>query len=138
MRLICLLLIALALFSVANQKAVGFGEFVQGHEQTIKKFKIYHATKGADYLKAADVFVILRSGTILELEGPCGTCTSTSGKAPVCTKKTCKYAKDHEIIKNLLFRRKGAAQAIDSITNGSIVPYMSERDFLYIQRWTQK
>ena len=131
---IFVLLVALALVSVANQKAVGFGEFVEGHNGAVKKFRVIKASKANAYVQSNQVFVTVKSGNALELEDPCGICRNFSGRAPICVKRACKSTSDHEAIKNILFGRRDAAKIINNINSSGPFPYKSINAILYLKR----
>ena len=90
MRLVILVVIALALVSVSSQNLLGFGEFIEGHNAA-KVFKVIKCTD-ATFNKAVQSMNILASaGTSksMGLIGSCSTCSNILGKAPVCTPKGC-------------------------------------------------
>ena len=137
MRSICLLLVALAFLSVANQKHIGLGEFVAGHELAQNKFRILGSNKAnqyRDYLSANTVLAIAKGSSVLELQGPCGICTSTAGKAPVCVKKICQSWDQFNAIKDILFGRNDASKVIWRISSNSLYPYRVGNNILWIRR----
>ena len=113
MRSICLLLIALALVSVSNQGKVKFGEFVQAHEAAEKKFVLVKSTSSVltKYAQNNKVFVIVSSPKEIKLQTPCGSCTSSQGKAPQCPNVKCQGSSKaaFDLAKNTLFAKPNPA-----------------------------
>ena len=134
MKSIYVLLIALALFSVANQKFIGFGEFVEGHNSSDKLFRIVKSSQSNRFVQNNPVFLIVRSSTLnLEFETPCGTCRGPSGAYPTCVKKACNYSPDHDTIRKILFGSKDAAKTILASSTDPF-SYKTGKDFLDLQR----
>ena len=122
MRNIYLLIIALALVSVANQSFSSFGEFIEGHNEDQKRFKIYGTNSRAltNYVKANQVFAIAKTKVILEFQSPCGTWTKSPGRISYvpnrCNRKSQRAC--HEI-RDLLFSKENGANWIWSQQSAS-------------------
>ena len=98
MRVVSLIVVALALASVSNQSFLSFGEFVEGHDAVATSGKVFEIIGGAEQRfqslingRRTKPTVVVQDQNTISLHGLCNTCTSSHGKSPVCTRINCDY-----------------------------------------------
>ena len=119
MRIASLIVIALALASVSNQSFLSFGEFIEGHEPTTTSGRIFEITGGNMHSRFETLIkakkwrptIVVQDPNTVSIEGLCNSCTSSNGKAPVCTKKACDGDSNYlqEYITEIISNKKSAS-----------------------------
>ena len=93
MRLIGLVVIALALISVSNQSQLSFGEFVGGHnKEEVRQFKITGSSdeKFNKLMPNRRLTVRIMGGKMLTFFGPAWECMQSAGQQkPLCGNRPC-------------------------------------------------
>ena len=134
MRIVGVLLLALLLASVSNQRLVGFGEFVGGHESSPKRYEILTTSMPSlnDALRRNHKFFInVYSNNEYSLEAAYGVCTKTGNSTPKCThNKNTRFADIAAYAEagTLVFTWPNAASELWSGKYGRLFEYKSGRE----------